>query len=82
MRATVAGSPPQQVLVRWIDDMGQQLFAPPNVKGWRGGKAWLSTSAVLARHNFAQALAMGSLWRGYRPAGLNATAVEAELDAL
>ena len=23
--------------------MGQILFAPPNVKGWDGGKAWIST---------------------------------------
>jgi hypothetical protein len=41
--------------------MGQQLFAPPNVKGWPGGKAWLSTSTVLARHNFAQRVAAGTL---------------------
>jgi hypothetical protein len=52
----------QQDLVRHIDTMGQLLFAPPNVKGWRGAKAWLNTSTVLARDNFAQALAMGKLW--------------------
>ena len=38
-----------------MDAMGQDLFAPPNVKGWPDGKAWLNTSTVLARHNFAQA---------------------------
>src|SRR5262249_45562927 len=58
-RATVDGILPQQVLVGRIDAMGQQLFAPPNVKGWRGGKAWLNTATVLARNNFAQGLAMG-----------------------
>ena len=42
--------------------MGQQLFSPPNVKGWPGGQAWLNTSTVLARVNFAQALVMGGLW--------------------
>jgi uncharacterized protein (DUF1800 family) len=47
-------------LVSRIDDMGQQLFAPPNVKGWPGGKTWLNTSTVLARHNFAQALSSGT----------------------
>ena len=51
-----------QDLVRQIDSMGQLLFAPPNVKGWRGAKAWLNTSTVLSRDNFAQALAMGTLW--------------------
>ncbi|HWG44897.1 MAG TPA: DUF1800 domain-containing protein [Gemmataceae bacterium] len=54
----------QQDLVRRIDEMGQLLFAPPNVKGWRGAKAWLNTSTVLSRDNFAQALAMGTLWGG------------------
>ncbi|MHB1423480.1 MAG: DUF1800 domain-containing protein [Gemmataceae bacterium] len=52
----------QQDLVRHIDAMGQLLFAPPNVKGWRGAKAWLNTATLLARDNFAQALAMGTLW--------------------
>jgi hypothetical protein len=53
---------PQQVLVRHINVMGQLLFAPPNVKGWRGAKSWLNTATMLARDNFAQALAMGTLW--------------------
>jgi uncharacterized protein (DUF1800 family) len=49
-------------LVRRIDAMGQGLFSPPNVKGWPGAEAWLSTATVLARQNFGQALAMGTLW--------------------
>src|SRR5262249_47307880 len=53
---------PQQVLVRWLDAMGQSLFAPPNVKGWPGALTWLNTSTVLERNNFALALATGSLW--------------------
>src|SRR5439155_3171442 len=53
-----------QTLVGPIDAMGQVLFAPPNVKGWRGGTTWLNTSTVLARENFSQALAMGTLWNG------------------
>ncbi len=52
----------QQVLVSRLEGMGQELFAPPNVKGWPGARAWLNTSTVLARANFAQALAMGTLW--------------------
>ena len=39
--------------------MGQALFAPPNVKGWAGGQAWLNTATLLARHNFAHALVNG-----------------------
>jgi uncharacterized protein (DUF1800 family) len=55
---------PQQALVRWLGAMGQQLFAPPNVKGWPGARAWLSTATVLERDNFASALALGTLWTG------------------
>ncbi len=55
---------PQRVLVSRLDAMGQQLFAPPNVKGWPGGKSWLNTSTILVRDNFAEALAMGTLWPG------------------
>jgi hypothetical protein len=53
---------PPHVLVRWLTTMGQQLFAPPNVKGWPGGQTWLNTSTVLQRDNFAGALAFGTLW--------------------
>jgi hypothetical protein len=47
-------------LVKKLELMGQDLFAPPNVKGWVGGQAWLNTATVLARHNFAQQLASGT----------------------
>jgi hypothetical protein len=53
---------PHRVLVRRLAGMGQALFAPPNVKGWPGGRAWLNTSTVLERDNFAAALATGTLW--------------------
>jgi uncharacterized protein (DUF1800 family) len=33
--------------------MGQDLLAPPNVKGWDGGKAWISTDMMMERFNFA-----------------------------
>src|SRR5262249_7474549 len=58
---------PQQVLIGWLHVMGQQLFAPPNVKGWPGGATWLNTHTVLERSNFAAALAMGTLWTDYSP---------------
>jgi uncharacterized protein (DUF1800 family) len=37
--------------------MGQTLFEPPNVAGWPQGTNWFSTSTMLARTNFAAALA-------------------------
>ena len=42
-----------------LELMGQQLYAPPNVKGWEAGRAWLNTATVLARHNFAHSLVNG-----------------------
>jgi uncharacterized protein (DUF1800 family) len=39
-----------------MNGLGQDLFAPPNVKGWDGGKAWLNTATLLARHNLAWTL--------------------------
>ena len=43
--------------------MGQILFAPPNVKGWDGGKSWVSTSTLLFRYNFANYLINGDAMR-------------------
>lgn len=33
--------------------MGQALLAPPSVKGWEGGIAWLSSTSLFERLNFA-----------------------------
>jgi uncharacterized protein (DUF1800 family) len=65
---------PQRMLVPRITAMGQELFAPPNVKGWPGGTTWLNTSTVLERDNFAEALAMGTLWTGLPTASTYASA--------
>ena len=37
----------------WPDQMGQAIFRPPNVGGWRGGQFWANTGALLLRINFA-----------------------------
>ncbi len=39
--------------------MGQDLLAPPTVKGWDGDRAWLTTTTVINRFNFARDLAPG-----------------------
>lgn len=36
--------------------MGQNVFSPPNVKGWTGGEAWINTSTLLARKQFLERL--------------------------
>jgi uncharacterized protein (DUF1800 family) len=32
--------------------MGQNLFSPPNVKGWPGQETWINSSSLLARKQF------------------------------
>ncbi len=50
-------------LVSWgmVRQLGQDLFAPPNVKGWDGGITWITTNTLLTRYNDAQALVQGTL---------------------
>ncbi len=35
-----------------VAQLGQNLFAPPNVKGWPGGEAWINSTTLLARKQF------------------------------
>ncbi len=51
--------PPPKVLQNAMVQMGQSLFAPPNVKGWDGGRSWISPSTLLFRDNFANYLVSG-----------------------
>ena len=37
----------------WARAMGQTLFEPPSVGGWKAGRAWINTAAYLVRVNFA-----------------------------
>lgn len=34
---------------RMMQQLGQNLFNPPNVKGWSGGEAWITTYTLLQR---------------------------------
>ena len=36
--------------------LGQNLFAPPNVRGWPGGEAWINSSTLLGRKQFVERL--------------------------
>ncbi len=46
-------------LANVMEGLGQTLFAPPNVKGWDGGRTWLNSATHLARHNTAWAFVGG-----------------------
>jgi uncharacterized protein (DUF1800 family) len=51
-----------QVTVNALRQLGQIPFAPPNVKGWDGGRSWITTSTLLYRYNMANfALGNGPL---------------------
>src|SRR5262245_32232427 len=39
-----------------LRSLGEDLFAPPNVKGWPGGDAWINSSTLLARKQFTERL--------------------------
>ena len=39
------------VLDRMTQQMGQQLFEPPDVKGWRYGRTWISSDRLFTRYN-------------------------------
>jgi uncharacterized protein (DUF1800 family) len=36
--------------------LGQNLFSPPNVKGWPGGTRWINSTTLLARKQFIELL--------------------------
>lgn len=40
--------------------LGQNLYHPPTVKGWPGGRNWINGSTLLGRANLARALLAGS----------------------
>ncbi|HEX5273298.1 MAG TPA: DUF1800 domain-containing protein [Gemmataceae bacterium] len=39
---------------------GQDLFYPPNVKGWDGGKSWLNSTTLLERGNWCNDVLWGN----------------------
>jgi uncharacterized protein (DUF1800 family) len=48
------------VLATACDAQGQELFAPPNVKGWDGGRTWLTSTSVLERGNWSNDMVWGN----------------------
>jgi hypothetical protein len=47
--------------------MGQELFNPPNVKGWPGGRDWISTGTLAVRYRLPEALFDGKEPEGFEP---------------
>lgn len=69
VRALEMFDPPPSTLVlsEWTARLGQDLFYPPNVFGWPGGREWITTRSMIGRAAFAAELARGSLRRPEQP---------------
>jgi uncharacterized protein (DUF1800 family) len=52
--------PPAFISAAMLRSLGQDLFAPPNVKGWDGGITWITTNTLLERYNDAATLVQGT----------------------
>lgn len=48
--------PDTAALAGLLRQLGQDLFAPPNVRGWPGGEAWINSSTLLVRKQMAERL--------------------------
>jgi uncharacterized protein (DUF1800 family) len=75
-RAVEWFDPPPSTLAmaEWVTRVGQDLYYPPNVGGWNGGRAWLTSRGIIARANFAAALVRGELSTESEPLDLTALA--------
>jgi uncharacterized protein (DUF1800 family) len=59
LRQTRHAVPPPEVVTAVLRDLGQELLAPPNVKGWDGGVAWINTGTLTRRREYAALLVQG-----------------------
>ncbi len=53
------------VLTDAMNLMGQNIFFPPSVKGWDGGKSWINTATLFVRQNILCFLITGKMPQGY-----------------
>lgn len=60
IRQTGAPLRDERGVAKAIGAMGQELFEPPSVAGWEGGRAWINTSTLFMRQNTCAYLISGS----------------------
>lgn len=60
-------SPPYNQMAKGLAQLGQNLFYPPNVKGWEGNRAWINANSLLLRYNMPGQLVAAKRQRDRRP---------------
>lgn len=53
-----------EAIAAQVGKMGQELFQPPNVKGWPGGEQWITAATLYTRYNVCSAMVEGKLAGG------------------
>ncbi len=56
---------PMNQIFKRTKNMGQEVLNPPNVKGWSGGKEWMSTNYLMERRSFLEKVGR-VLYRKYK----------------
>ena len=72
--------PSTLILAEWSAKLGQSLFYPPNVFGWPGGRAWLSSRSLIHRVNFVHTLVLGKTHNPPRPVAAKVLATKHDHD--
>jgi len=49
----------QKQIAQFLKKQGMELFNQPNVKGWDGGKSWITSQIFLQRNNVVELLCQG-----------------------
>lgn len=57
-------SVPAPAMAQATATLGQNIFLPPNVKGWDGNRAWINANTLLLRYNLPATLA-GAAVKGH-----------------
>ena len=65
---TLSVRQPALDLVEHLKGMGQELLAPPNVKGWDGEEKWINSTTLAARLTYARSVPeMNSGGKNFQP---------------
>lgn len=81
LRALQISVPDPVPFIRTLRVLGQELFAPPNVKGWPGNDAWINAGSLLERKQFLDRLARAEEFGTALPRRMEAAAEPARANA-